>query len=60
VKLAYDFEDRHYEESIPLEIHNLYAETMIAHTEISDLTKTLKDDVGKPLAEAVRLLKSTC
>jgi hypothetical protein len=59
VKLTYEFESRPYEERVALEIHNLYAETMIAHTEMSDLTKSLREDIGKPLAEAVRLLKST-
>jgi hypothetical protein len=55
--LAYDFEGRHYEELVQLEVHDLYAETMITQTEMSDLVKAVREDVGKPIKEAVRLLK---
>lgn len=57
VTATYDFEGNQREERFPLEIHNLYAETMISQTEISDLIKAVREDVGKPLTEAVRWLK---
>lgn len=58
VTATYDFEGCARQDRFLLEIHNLYAETMVSHTEMSDLIKTIKEDVGKPLNEAVRYLKS--
>jgi len=58
IAATYEFERQRIVEQFPIEVHDLYADTMISHTEMSDLTKALRDDVAKPLKEAVRLLKS--
>lgn len=58
VTATYEFEKRQFRESFPLEINDLYGETVIAHTEIGDLIKTLKEDLGSPIKQAVQLLKS--
>lgn len=58
VTATYDFEGDRREERFPLEIHNLYAETMISHTEMSDLIKAIREDIGKPLSEAASSLKA--
>lgn len=57
VKATYEFEGKRYEECYPLEVHDLYAETVMRHTEMTDLVKTLKEEVGKPLKEASRHLQ---
>lgn len=58
VTVTYDFEGNRLEERFPIEIHDLYAETMISHTEMSDLVKAVKEDLGKPIREAVGLLRA--
>jgi hypothetical protein len=58
VTATYDFEGRHLQELFPLEVHDLYAETMITHTEMGDLIRAIKEDLAKPIKEAVRSLKS--
>lgn len=58
ITATYVFESQTIQEQFPIEMHDLYSETMISHTEMSDLAKALRDDVAKPLKEAVRLLKS--
>lgn len=57
VEVTYKFEGKTHAEVMPLEIHDLYAETMISHTEMSDLVKAVKDEIGKPLKETLRELK---
>lgn len=57
VEVSYTFEGRSCRETLPLEIHDLYAETMISHTEMADLVKAVRDDIGKPLKEALRELQ---
>lgn len=58
VTATYEFEGRQLKELFPLEVNDLYAETMITHTEIGDLIKAIKEDLAKPIKEAVRSLKS--
>ena len=57
VVATYDFEGRQIEEQFPLEVHNLYAETMMTHTEMGDLVKAIKEDLAKPIKDALRALK---
>lgn len=57
VKVGYDFEGIPHIENFPLEVHDLYAETIISHTEMSDLIKAIREDVGKPIKEVVRKMR---
>jgi hypothetical protein len=54
----YEFEGQRLRERFPIEVHDLYAETLISQTEMTDLVKAIKTDIGTPLKEAVRQLKA--